>query len=388
MGGDRADALAGSERRRFWDVLWSPGAGRLPRAVARVVRVAADAAAPLGAAQAFARQAAERIAERRRVRLEVLSDDALVDELRERRRLVVEALALLERARVATLAALPAIEALAGAVPREAYLALAALRPTRDRRRAHERLARLGETLVRAGRGPGLQPAALPPALRRQWDETIAMVATLRPLSLCVLPEAYGASDAHLERVVFAPASASPHGEDERREQERAAAERRLAVTARARRFGPVREAALRTVCLGLSRLADAKGEIADWHALALLSLREAALVAGARLAESGILEEPTDALYLEIDEIADALSGEPGAYAARVRLRREDDQRWRAFEAPRRLRPRRSLPTASARRSAAAVGPRGRLAAPGSRRYASAANPRSDAWQASTHSR
>jgi hypothetical protein len=323
------------------EALRALGGGPLPRALARAVRVASDAAAPLGAAHAFGRDAAARLAARDRVRLHDLGDDALVDELRERRRLVVDALVLLERARVATLAALPAIEALTGAVPRDAYLALAAPRTTRARRRAHERLARLGEALTRAGYRPGLQPATLPPALRRQWDETAALVARLRPLSLCVLPEAYGASDAHLERVVFAPPPASPHAEDERREAERAAAERRLAVTARARSFGPAREAAVRGVCLGLSRLADAKGEVADWHALALLSLRDAALVAGARLAESGILEDPEDALYLEVDEIADALAGEPGAYAARVRLRREDDQRWRAFEAPRRLRAR-----------------------------------------------
>ena len=69
--------------------------------------------------------------------------------------------------------------------------------------------------------------------------------------------------------------------------------------------------------------------------------MREAAVVAGERLCDAGVLETPEDALYMDVEELEQALEGEPGAYAARVRLRREDDQRWARYEAPRRLRAR-----------------------------------------------
>ena len=54
-----------------------------------------------------------------------------------------------------------------------------------------------------------------------------------------------------------------------------------------------------------------------------------------------GLLERAGDALYMTLEEIEQALEGELGAYAARVRLRREDDRRWRNFEAPRMIRAR-----------------------------------------------
>ena len=72
-----------------------------------------------------------------------------------------------------------------------------------------------------------------------------------------------------------------------------------------------------------------------------MLRLREAAVEVGARLVDQAVLEEAEDALYLSLDELEEALRGEPGAYAARVRLRREDDLRWAAFDAPRRVGPR-----------------------------------------------
>jgi hypothetical protein len=73
-----------------------------------------------------------------------------------------------------------------------------------------------------------------------------------------------------------------------------------------------------------------------------MLRLRNAAREAGRRLADAGLVDEPDDALYLSLDEIDQGLAGEPGAYAARVRLRREDDARWAKWTAPRRIEPRR----------------------------------------------
>jgi len=92
-----------------------------------------------------------------------------------------------------------------------------------------------------------------------------------------------------------------------------------------------------------IERLAAAKGEVAEGLADANLRVREVALEIGRRLVERGVLDEDDDVLYLYIPEIQDALEGEPGAYTARVRLRREEDARWRGFEAPTRLPPRHS---------------------------------------------
>jgi hypothetical protein len=83
-------------------------------------------------------------------------------------------------------------------------------------------------------------------------------------------------------------------------------------------------------------RLALAKGTLAESLAAALLRLRGGAMEAGRRLMLEGILERAEDALYMPLSEIVEALEGELGAYAARVRLRREDDRRWRNFAAPR----------------------------------------------------
>ncbi len=93
-----------------------------------------------------------------------------------------------------------------------------------------------------------------------------------------------------------------------------------------------------RTVTVLLHRIARAKGGVADGVAGALLRLRRAATELGRRLVERAILDDPEDALYLSSIELEEALLREPGAYAARVRFRQEDDDRWAAFDAPRRI--------------------------------------------------
>src|SRR5690606_27140589 len=102
--------------------------------------------------------------------------------------------------------------------------------------------------------------------------------------------------------------------------------------------YGRSREAVARSLVLLALRVARAKGAVAEGLAAAYLRLRKLTLEAGTRLARRGVIDRPEDALYLGRSELEDALRGEPGAYAARVRLRREDDQRWAAFDPPRRL--------------------------------------------------
>jgi len=309
----------------------------LVRAARGVAGVAGDVASPLAAARRFTQELSARIAQLDAVTLAGTTDAALLVQLRERQRLVIDALVLLDRARVATLAALPAIETAAGELPRDAYIALAAPRATRERRRAHERIERLAAKLRDAGVRSGTPVGALPATLRRHWDETRRAVADVRPLGVDITPRPYGESDATLA-AALATVRISEH---DLHEEARRAALRRLCDTARARSFGRSREAVVRAVALVLSSLADAKGEVAEALAAGLLRVRAAAVIAGERLCETGVLETADDALYMDVEEIEQALEGEPGAYAARVRLRREDDQRWARYEAPRRLRAR-----------------------------------------------
>ena len=102
--------------------------------------------------------------------------------------------------------------------------------------------------------------------------------------------------------------------------------------------FGPLGVAPCVAQMTLLGRLAKAKGAVAEALAVALLRLRAAALEAGRRLVNDALLDAPDAARYMPLDEIEQALEGELGAYAARVRLRREDDTRFRHFNPPRRV--------------------------------------------------
>ena len=113
---------------------------------------------------------------------------------------------------------------------------------------------------------------------------------------------------------------------------------RRVLATARVRPLGRAREAIAGTLAIGLAQLADIKGRMGESLATAMLRLRASACEVGAHLVEQGVLDEPEDALYLDLVEIEEAIAGEPGAYASRVRLRREADLRWRHFDPPRQI--------------------------------------------------
>jgi hypothetical protein len=305
----------------------------IARASLRAARVAADVAAPLAACRRFEQSSVARLAELDSVRLELLSDEALLEHLRDRQHLVVEAFRLLDRGRAATVLVLTALETAIGSIPRECYPALTQPRSTRARRKHHERLARLARR-IEAEHGVLVSPRRISPPLARQWSELSEALAAVRPLGIDVMPLPYGGDD---ERLLAAMGSALAEADDAA-ERLRKNAGRRLLVTARDKSFGRAREGIVRSLVVLLSRVASAKGRVAEALAAAMLRLRAGAAEAGRRLEELGLVDEPEDALYLFLAEIGQGLSGEPGAYAARVRLRREDDERWGCYEAPRRI--------------------------------------------------
>lgn len=300
----------------------------LARAVTRAGRLASDVAAPLSAARAFERGLATRLAELDALELSTLGDAELLESLREREALVAEALGLLDRSRSATGAVLAALEATVGALPAECEPALSAARIRRSRRKVRERLERLAAD-VRDHHGR--LPDDLPPALRTRWDEAREDLREVRPLGLDLSPVAIGRDDESLRSAIERAAD----GDHRAIERTRRDAIRRLRATARARPLGWARENVTTSLVLLAGRLATSRGRLAEGLASAQLRLRRAASEAGRRLTEAAVLDRPGDALYLYRAEIEDALGNEPGAYAARVRLRREDDERWRCFAAP-----------------------------------------------------
>jgi hypothetical protein len=303
------------------------------RASVRAARVAVDVAAPVAASRRFEQSVVARLAALDAVDMAALSDDALLEHTRDRQRLVIEAFRLLDRGRVATMAVLAALEAAVGTLPRECFPALARPRITRTRRKLYDRMARLAKRVVEE-HGALVPAESLSPATRKKWDEVARSLARLRPLGIDVEPLPYGESDGRL-RLALAERLAE---EDDERESARKKAARRLLATAREKSFGGPREAVVRSLLALLARVAGAKGRAAEGLAAALLRLREATVEMGRRLEREGIVDDPEDALYLHTAEMGQALAGEPGAYAARVRLRREDDARWARFEAPRRI--------------------------------------------------
>jgi len=175
----------------------------------------------------------------------------------------------------------------------------------------------------------------LPPSVQAgEWSKLRRTLKHVRILGMDVRPEPMGESDTSLlqaiEEVVARDQAAS---EAKRREAELAL----LSLSLRGP-LGPLAAPAVSVQLLLLRRLAKAKGSVAEGLSAALLRLRSLALEAGARLSAQGVIDAADDTFYMPLDEIEQALSGELGAYAARVRLRREDDRRFRSFDAPLRI--------------------------------------------------
>jgi len=306
------------------------GGRAVRRAVARIGRLGRDVMLALDDARAFRAELARAIPEQDAEGLGGLHTQDLMSVLHTRMALVTRALALLERARLSTLSLLPAIEASVGAVPRSALDALAA--PSRSRRRQA-----VDQKLV------GVAPYCHKPdgswavpgeAHASDWHKLLRTLKHVRILGMDVRPEPMGESDAALLSAVKEAVAA----QEADLETQRKRAERMLLGMTRKGPFGLLAAPALSAQLVLLRRLALAKGSVSEGLSVALLRLRAAALEAGARLSAQGVLDAAEDTFYMPLDEIEEALSGELGAYAARVRLRREDDRRFRHFLAPRRI--------------------------------------------------
>ncbi|MCB9619030.1 MAG: hypothetical protein H6724_06220 [Sandaracinus sp.] len=306
--------------------------GDLSRASAEATRAGAKVAPFLGEAFRFERASTDAIASFDREPLTELPDEALLASLRDRQRYVAEGLAVLDHGRVATRVVLAALEVAVGPMRREQHAALASLRMPRTRRRFHEKLKSLAKDVEDAhGTAP---PNEWSPALRRRFDELRASLGDLRPLGVDVAPRPYGFDDATLHRAMLHRPRPGPAARERAREE----ALERVIEAASGGLGGPLRVTIVRGLGLAAYRVARAKGGAAEVVSAGLLRVRRAASEVGARLVRGAVLDEPDDALYLSLTELEDAVRGEPGAYAARVRLRREDDLRWRSFAAPRRV--------------------------------------------------
>lgn len=304
------------------------------RGTARAARVTADIAAPVASVRGFENDVRVRLGRFDAVDLRGLSQEQLVEALRSRHGLVVECFRMLERFRVATLTVLAGLEAVVGTVPRSVVHALAAPREGSSRESLEDALRQLTVAIETHSGGELLPRAELPIALQTQWDEARRSVERLRPLGIDLRPPAFGADD-----VTFLAALRHLRGVDvERPRRARRDAGRRLIALARSRQLGRAREALVVSLLLLADRVALCKGRSAESLAAAMLRLRAVGLEVGDRLVAAGVLDEREDAWYLGLEELLEALSGEPGAYTARVKLRREDDARWANYDAPRRM--------------------------------------------------
>lgn len=308
---------------------WSRGSrGRLG-AAQRLLRVSRDVTLCLADARRFRFALAESITRHDAQELGLLDRQDLIEALRRRMSMVVSALVLLERSRMATLSLLPLLEQLAGKVERDVFLALAAPAYPEERAAIDRKLLQLTASCALPS-GQIERPRSGSALV--EWDRTLRTLRHVRSLGMDVRSAAMGAND---EQLLYALHEVrARHAKDG--EQRRTSAQRSLTLSALHGRLGPLGVGPIAAAIPLLLRLAQAKGGVAEGLSAALLRLRAAALEAGNRLFNDGMLERNDDPLYMSLEEIEQALEGELGAYAARARLRREDDRRWRNFRAPR----------------------------------------------------
>ncbi|HEX6243134.1 MAG TPA: hypothetical protein VFZ61_19610 [Polyangiales bacterium] len=308
---------------------WSRRAtGRLA-VLQRTTRLARDVALALADARRFRSALAESVAEHEQPPLAERDVHGLVESLRQRMGLVVSALVLLERSRMASLSLLVPLSQLCDQVPRGAFSALSAPIYTTERQAIDRKLMHLA-TLAKGADGRLERPRSA--AQREEWDRVRRTLRHVRSLGMDVRGAPIGSDDEQLFAAlheVMARHDRDPFGARER-------AQRALVTHALRGNIGPFGTAPAFGIANLLTRVAEAKGFVAEGLSAALLRLRAAALEAGHRLSNAGILERPDDTLYMTLEEIEQALEGELGAYAARARLRREDDRRWRNFDPPR----------------------------------------------------
>jgi hypothetical protein len=308
------------------------------RELGRRARLGRDVALAWNDARAFRAYVTSATERGEVVALAALDRRDLVEVLEQRMRLVTRALALLERCRLATLSVLPLLSAACGELPRELFDALSAPRRTPERAQLDAELVAFAQR-CRALLGRLCVPPAASPELSQDWGRLKQAFRHVRMLGMDVRPRALGDSDEDLLSAIEEACALQAADPEEAR---RAAEPKVLRLSARGP-LGLLGVAPAGGLVLLLGRIADAKGALAEGLAAALLQLRTGALEAGRRLVADGVLEQAEDTLFMPLQEIEEALEGELGAYAARVRLRREDDRRWRNFAAPRWIAGRRS---------------------------------------------
>jgi hypothetical protein len=306
---------------------WSRGSSGRLGSLQRLTRISRDVALPLADARRFRSALAESVA-RQAPALAELDRQDLAEALRRSMGLVVSALVLLERSRMASLSLLPPLERVCRRVARANFLALAAPIYAAERVAIDKKLQGL---LLACTDSEGRLTKPRDAHTRSEWERVRRTLRHVRSLGMDVRAAAIGSDDEQLLVALMEVRA--------RYENEPAAARKQAvaALTAEALRgrLGPLGVAPALALAALLERLAEAKGRVAEGLSAALLSLRAAALEAGHRLSEDGLLERADDTLYMTLEEIEQALEGELGAYAARARLRREDDRRWRHFDAP-----------------------------------------------------
>lgn len=307
---------------------WSRrGTGRLAT-LQRTTRLARDVALALADARRFRVALASNVGAHEVPMLAERDQHDLIESLRQRMGLVVSALVLLERSRMASLSLLLPLEQLCDEVPRASFSALAAPLYTAERHAIDRKLLSLAGA-VRDAEGRLSKPRA--PALHEEWERVRRTLRHVRTLGMDVRGAPIGSDDEQLlwalHEVEARMARDLPGARD--------SAHKALIAHALRGNIGPFGTAPVFGIAGLLTRVAEAKGFVAEGLSVALLRLRAAALEAGHRLSHAGLLERPDDTLYMTLEEIEQALEGDLGAYAARARLRREDDRRWRSFEAP-----------------------------------------------------
>lgn len=309
--------------------------GQVSAATSAAAKVAYDAALAWNADSEFIRGAEEEAERARLADLDDLDDEALVRAFDERHATVAEAFRRLDGCRELTRRGIVALEVAVGPLPRECYPALSTPKQTKERVRIGLDLSDLARRI-----GPDIEledcRSHLEPALARRWDELRVALQKVRPLGIDIVPDAIGASDATLRHALV---TAPPRKRIDALEEARWNAMRRVLSLAHSQPYGAARAGVVSSVGLLLDRIVTTKGRLAELLASSLGLLREAALAIGRRLVDRGFLDSSSDAFYLTQAELEEALRGEPSGLAARVLARREDDERWRWFDAPRRLR-------------------------------------------------
>lgn len=309
--------------------------GAVSAATSAAAKVAYEAAVAFRDDSEFCKASDERVARFGITGLDELDDEALLRAFEERHALVAEAFGRLDGCRELTRKAIVGLEIAVGPLPREVYPALSTPKSTKERVRMGVDLADLARRV-----GPDLANEDVRHRLDlgnvRRWDELRTALKHTRPLGIDVVPDAIGSSDATFRAALLA---APARRRIDALEEARWSAIRRVLGIAQAQPFGAARAGVVSSVSLVIDRIVTSKGRLAEVLAATLGCLREVALEVGRRLVDRASLDAAVDALYLTQSELEEALRGEPSGLASRVRARREDDDRWRWFDAPRRLR-------------------------------------------------